>query len=158
MMKTSYLFFLFSLLFVGGCGDGGAQVLKRGSNLERLGTAYLEYHQLHQRSPANAQELDQFLSVTDGHGDKGDNGKADEGEDEGDAALALREGDILMIWNADLGDPDSANSSESLSNSVLGFEAGAPARGGYVVMADGSVRLMKRIEFEAASMIPSVEG
>jgi hypothetical protein len=159
MMKTSFLLAVLSLLLIGGCGDGGAQVLKRRSNLERLGAAYLEYHQLNQRSPANAQELDPFLSLADGPRDARAkaSGEADDDHDEGDAALALREGDIQMIWSADLVKPGPAMDAKSLADLVLGFEAGVPAHGGYVVMADGSVRLLKRNEFQAASMISSVE-
>ena len=60
-----------------------------------------------------------------------------------------------MIWNGDL------NANPDPGQCVLGFEAGVPAHGGYVVMADGTVQVIKRGEFQSATMLrttlPSAE-
>ena len=53
-----------------------------------------------------------------------------------------------MIWNGVLSD------SGDDARYVLGFEAGAPATGGYVVMGDGTVRLMTGKDFSEAMMLP----
>jgi hypothetical protein len=120
-----------------GCGDGGsgAAILKRRSNLETLGAAYLAYHEANGKSAANATDLAGFMaqSATD--------------PKTSDAITSLTEGDIRMIFNAELG--------ESAENArrVLGFEAGVPATGGYVVMGDGTVRLMTVKDYSEASLV-----
>jgi hypothetical protein len=76
----------------------------------------------------------------------------DQREEAISAADALREGDILMIWNGDLDD------NLEPGKFVLGFEAGVPAHGGYVVMADGSVQVIKRGQFQSALMLPTAES
>ena len=56
-----------------------------------------------------------------------------------------------MIWNGDLSFDDH------LGSYVLAFEAGALARGGYVVMADGAVKSMTLKDFQAAVMLPAIQ-
>ena len=66
-----------------------------------------------------------------------------------DAIISLEDGDIVMIWNGVLGE-----ASEN-AEYVLGFEAGVPATGGYVVMGDGVVRLMTSKEYSEATLLPT---
>ena len=140
MIKNGCPLLVLLLLLPSGCGDGGAAVLKRRSDLEHLFVGYRDYHKLHQRAPADASQLLDFMSAAD-----------DQGEEAISAAAALREGDILMIWNGDL------DSNPALGKFVLAFEAGVPAHGGYVVMADGSVQVIKRGQFPSAQMLPTAE-
>ncbi len=140
MIKTYCPLMVLFLLVASGCGDGGAAVLKRRSDLERLASGYRDYHKLHQQSPADAAQLFEFMSEAD-----------DQGKEAVSAATALQEGDILMIWNGDL------DACPEPGKVVLGFEAGVPAHGGYVVMADGTVQVIKRGEFQSASMLPAGE-
>ena len=138
MIKTTFLAaILFCVCVTTGCGDGGAAVLKRRANLSTLGLAYHSFHQAKGKSAANAGELVQFMSA--------------ESPDPQttDAIASLEEGDIVMNWGGVLGD-----ASEN-GKYVLGFEARAPASGGYVVMGDGFVQLMTGKEFTAATMLPS---
>ena len=138
MMKICCPLIVLFLLVTSGCGDGGAAVLKRRSDLERLAGSYREYHKLHQRAPADASQLLDFMRAAD-----------DQAKETISAAAALQEGDILMIWNGDLDtDPEPGRF-------VLGFEAGVPAHGGYVVMGDGTVKVIKRGQFQSAVMLPT---
>jgi hypothetical protein len=123
-----------------GCGDGGAAVLKRRSNLSMLGAAYHGFHQANGKSPVNAGELTQFMS------DKSSDPQTT------DAVVSLEEGEIVIHWDGVLG------GARDNGRYVLGFEARAPASGGYVVMGDGEVRLMTGKEFSQAAMLPSVSG
>jgi hypothetical protein len=139
MIKSKMMGLLLSTLCLTiGCGDGGASdlVLKRRSNLEVLGAAYLGYHQAHGKSTAGASELADFMkpSASD--------------PKTADAITALTEGDVVIIFAGQLGAADEN------AKHVLGFEAGVPATGGYVVMGDGKVRLMTIKDFSEASLIP----
>ena len=129
---------MLSMLITTGCGDGGAAVLKRRSNLHELGMAYHRFLQANQKSPAGAGEMSEFMKSQ----------SADDPKVQ-DAIISLEEGDIVMIWNGNLGD-----ASEN-PKYVLGFEAGAPSTGGYVVMGDGVVRLMTAKEYTEATMLPT---
>ena len=63
----------------------------------------------------------------------------------------MEEGDIVVNWRGRLGEP------QELAAFVLGFEARAPASGGYVVMGDGQVRLMTGKDFSQSTMLPAVD-
>lgn len=123
---------------LGGCGDGGAAdaIRKRRSNLQQLGTFYLSYRQEHQRAAASASELLDYMRQT-----------ATNNPPVLDAITSLEEGDIVLVWNGQLDDP--AKHAES----VLGFEAGVPSTGGYVVMADATVQLMTAKEFSESRLV-----
>ncbi len=125
---------------VGGCDDGGAAdaIRKRRSNLQQLGIAYQGYYQDNKRSAANAAELLGFMELQ---------GEAD--PQVRDAITSLEEGDIVMAWGGRLEDPATS------AKFVLGFEAGVPSTGGYVVMGDGTVRLMTAKDFSEASLLPA---
>ncbi len=125
-----------------GCGDDGAAdaIRKRRSNLQQLGIAYLSYHEGNQRSPANANELLGFMKP-----------QAEDDPQMRDAITSLEEGDITMVWNGQLG------IAAATANDVLGFEAGVPSTGGYVVMGDGTVRLMTAKQFSEGSLLTSRE-
>lgn len=134
---TRWTMWMLILAIVVGCGDGGAAVAKRRNNLKSLGLAYHEFHAVHQRAPASAEELAEHMQSSS---------TADS-----EAVKALEEGDIVMNFDGIL-----SNAGEN-GLYVLGFEAGVPATGGYVVMADGMVQLMTGKEFSEATMIPTVE-
>ncbi len=125
---------------LGGCGDSGAAdaIRKRRSNLHQLGIAYQSFHEGNQRSPANAIELLGFMQP-----------QAEDGPQLRNAITSLEEGDVVMAWNGQI-DPAKNN-----ADFVLGFEAGVPSTGGYVVMGDGTVRLMTAKDFSKASLLPS---
>ena len=69
----------------------------------------------------------------------------------GAARDSVVEGDVVVNWNGDL------SVTETLGSFVLAFEAGTLARGGYVVMADGTVKNMTLKEFQAAAMLPAAQ-
>jgi len=124
-----------------GCGDGGAAVAKRRNNLMTLGLAYHQFNAVQQRPPASISELADYM-------------RSGSDPDVEDAVTALEDGDIVMNWNGDLGTGEDA---EENGLYVLGFEARAPASGGYVVMADGFVQLMTGKDFSEATMVAEVE-
>ncbi|MEE2934811.1 MAG: hypothetical protein VYA84_02325 [Planctomycetota bacterium] len=124
-----------------GCGDGGEAVAKRLGFLDSIGKSYQRYTQVHQRAPASNAELLEYMRS-----------QASPTQVDLDAAAGLEEGDVVVIWKADL-----ANSGEN-GLYVLGFESGVPSTGGYVLMADGHVQLMTSKDFSEARMIPQAES
>lgn len=118
-----------------GCGDNGAAdlVLKRRSNLRLLGAAYREYFDINQRTASDAAELLEFLR------------KKDENAELQNAITSLEEGDVVLVWNGQV--------TSGVNGRVLGFEAGVPSTGGYVVMGDGSVRLMTAKDFSKSELL-----
>jgi hypothetical protein len=140
MSKVFVLILLVSpVLVASGCGDGGAAVAQRRSNLHEVGLAYLRFASDQRRSPTDASELAEFM-----RSELADEPRVQE------AIVRLEEGDVVVIWNGDLGDA-SAN-----ARYVLGFEAGVPATGGYVVMGDGVIRLMTSKDYSQATVLPTL--
>ncbi|MDG2223724.1 MAG: hypothetical protein P8L85_20260 [Rubripirellula sp.] len=132
---------MFVAVSIFGCGDGGEVVAKRLNRLDSLGQAYQGYGEIHQRSPASIAELVGYIKT-----------QAAPTEVDLDAAFGLEEGDLVIIWKANL-----ANSGEN-GLYVLGFESGVPSTGGYVLMADGQVQLMTSKDFSEARLIPQTES
>ncbi len=97
------------------------------SQLKRIGLAYHSCLDA-KKPPAKVEELAPYY--------------------ENDAQLtdAIRKGDLVIFWNVQL-----LKLTAGTSNTVLGYEKDAPARGGLVLMADGSVRRMTAAEFKAAA-------
>ncbi|MGI9473397.1 MAG: hypothetical protein ACR2NZ_17775 [Rubripirellula sp.] len=131
------LLLISSVVATTGCSDARpAEVQKRRDNLAELANTYVAFSESKGSSPTNVTD---FLAFIDS-------------QPSSDALVAaksvLEEGDVVMIWGGDLSD-EQANSSY-----VLAFEARAPASGGYVVMADGSVQLMTGKDFSEATMLP----
>src|SRR5262249_15435343 len=58
---------------------------------------------------------------------------------------ALLNGQYVVLWGATL-----QSMTAGTSNTVLGYEADVPTKGGQVLMGDGSVRTMTVQEFQAA--------
>jgi len=128
---------LFAICLTNGCSQEQQNaVLLRRENLAHLGTSYLEWSKVKQSSPGNAEEFTQWMLETDNANILGS------------ARNSLIEGDVIMIWNGDLTD-EPAN-----AGYVVAFEAPTPAKGGYVVMGDASVKLMTAKEFAASTMLP----
>ncbi len=147
MIKTTTLaILLLCLIATVGCGgDGGAAVLKRRSNLHVIGMGYRAFAESNQRGAADASELSSFISQMDSDSETSESQITD-------AITSLQEGDVVVTWKAPLTDsPENAQY-------VLAFEAGVPSTGGYVVMADGTVRLMTAKDFSKATMMPTPAG
>ena len=121
-----------------GCGgDGEAAVLKRRTNLETIGQAYRSFRDSNQTSPSSDDDLLSFMES-----DLDD-------VDVANAMKSIEEGDIVVIYDGVFG------ADQRIGEQVLAFEAGAPRGGGYVVMADGQVRLMTGKDFSEAEMLPT---
>lgn len=113
-------------------------VRQRRENLAKIGQAYTEMYNSG-ASPKNSSELSAWMAES-----------ADAGT-RGAARVSLVEGDVVVNWNGDL------SQTGALGSLVLAFESGALARGGYVVMADGKVKIMTLKEFQEAPMLPANE-
>ena len=136
--STIFAMLPFAMLFLAltGCSDKEAQdiILRRRSNLAAVVRMYQDYAKVAGKSPSNAIELTSQ--------------KRDGDEDDALASEAALEGDITIIFNADLSD------TASVANRVLAFEAAVSRNGGYVATADGTVKLMKANEFAKADPMP----
>ena len=122
-----------------GCSEEQQNAVRqRRDNLDKIWQAYAEMHKT-DASPKNVDELAAWMAES-----------ADAGT-RGSARDSLVEGDVVVIWNGDLSFDDH------LGSYVLAFEAGALARGGYVVMADGAVKSMTLKDFQAAVMLPAIQ-
>lgn len=128
---------LFSVFLITGCSQELENAVRqRRENLELIGKSYLQWYEVKQASPANADEFTQWML------------ESDDANTRGSARDSIVEGDVIMIWSGELADA-SAN-----DGYVLAFEAPVPAKGGYVVMGDASVTSMTAKEFAAATMLP----
>jgi hypothetical protein len=120
-----------ALLTATGCFFSPKMPEQRKNDLKRLGVAFIEFSNARpQARPAGVEDLAPYF--------------------EKDASLikALNAGDIVFNYGVSL--QDMANSGEGTSNLVLAYEKDAPSRGGFVLMADASVRHMLADEFKAA--------
>jgi hypothetical protein len=118
------------LLLIAGCsGEAEQKVALRRSNLTQLGLGYRQYYSEQGRAPSDAAELAQFMSSA-----------ADESAVQ-EAVKSLEEGDVVMFWDGVL-EQDSDQ-----GEWTLGFEASVPGSGGYIVTADGSIRLVTARQF-----------
>lgn len=125
MRRAVRMLALIALVAAAGCqGDR-----KTMNDLKVLGVAYHNYCDANVHGPASEKDLAPFY--------------------ENDARLseALRTGKYVFLWN--VGARDIVADS-GLPSTVLAYEADAPTKGGYVLMADASVRSMTPEEFQAA--------
>ncbi|MGB0761904.1 MAG: hypothetical protein ACPGPS_20305 [Rubripirellula sp.] len=128
---------LVAICCVSGCSEEQQNAVRqRRDNLAKVGKAYIEMNS-QGASPVNADELAKWMLESTDAGTRGE------------ARVSLVEGDVIVNWNGDL------NQKYPLGGFVLAFEAGVPARGGYVVMADGIVQSMSLKEFQEAAMLPA---
>lgn len=139
-MMPRFLMFLGFFIAVGllsGCSNEQQNAVRqRRDNLAKLAEAYIDMHR-NGSSPKNADELGSWMA------------ESDDAITRGDARVCLAEGDVVVNWDGDL------SQTEALGQFVLAFEAGVLARGGYVVMADGTVKSMTLKEFQEAAMLPT---
>lgn len=113
---------LVCLFEVVGCGGSGDT--KALNDLKEIGLAYHEYH--HEQKKPLEQPLDLAVKLSPA------------------TAKKLGEGQYVVITKVDL------SNAFKTPNLVLGYEKDAPAKGGAVLMIDGTVRKMTAQEFQAA--------
>jgi hypothetical protein len=125
---------LFFLLLAAGCSDEAArEVMMRKDCLENVGVAYRDFHAANDRSPTSINELASFMDEN-----AGDNSAVTT-----EAIKRLREGQIVMFWNAAL--KEITADSEQY---VLGYEAPVSRTGGYLVTGGGSIMLVTPNSFK----------
>jgi hypothetical protein len=118
------------LLLACGSVRNAADRAKRSNRLKAVGLAYINYCDDNRgEGPAGPADLQKYVSEFP------------------EVSQALQNGDIVVYWNirvpADL-------LQQGTSNTVLAYEKDVPAKGGMVLMADGSVREMTAQEFQTA--------
>jgi predicted amidohydrolase YtcJ len=117
------------LLGCGGVRNAAARA-QRSNRLKAAGLAYINYCDDNRgKGPTGAQDLQKYLTEFP------------------DVSQALQNGDIVIYWNVRF--PDDMQQ-QGTSNTVLGYEKDVPAKGGMVIMGDGSVREMTAQEFQTA--------
>ena len=115
-----------------GCGSvrNAADRAKRSNRLKAAALAYINYCDDNRgKAPAGPADLQKYVSEFP------------------EVGQALQNGDIVIYWNVRF--PDDMQQ-QGTSNTVLGYEKDVPAKGGMVIMGDGSVREMTAQEFQAA--------
>lgn len=121
-----------------GCGKvrEAAQNAKTANELRAIGLACHNYWDKNPgKGPAKAEDLDPFLLEFPV------------------ASKGLKDGTFVLFWGTSL--TELMKGSVSTSDVVLGYEKDAPAKGGSVLMADGSVRRMTADDFKAAKKAKS---
>jgi hypothetical protein len=103
---------------------------KRMDQIKQIGLLYHECLDANGKAPAGVQDL----------------AKMAQGDPDATAAVALvQSGQVVFIYNVKV-----TEMTQGASDTVLGYEAGVPAGGGFVLLGDGSVRQMTAAEFQAA--------
>ena len=126
-----------TVLMFSGCSEEQQNAVRqRRDNLASLGQAYKEMHKVAGSSPKTSDALAEWMA------------NSSDAATRGEARDCLVEGDVIVNWDVNLGLHDN------LGRFVLAFEAATPARGGYVVMGDGTVKSMTAKQFAAAEMLP----
>lgn len=134
--------FQIGCVFVGCSDEQQNAVRQRRDNLAKVGQAYIDMNREAGGSPRNSDALAAWMA-----------GSADPVTRE-EARDCVLEGEVVVNWNGDFSDPGKPKSAGDL---VLAFEAAAPARGGYVVMADGRVEYMPLKTFQESEMLPQLQ-
>jgi hypothetical protein len=113
-----------------GCGgvQQAAQRQKRSNDLKQIGLAYHNYLDAEGKAPQQAADLQKYL------------------QDAPAVSQALQNGQYVLLWGAKL-----QSMPAGAPNTVLGYEADVPTKGGNVLMGDASVRTMTAQEFQAAA-------
>jgi len=112
-----------------GCGgvQQAAQRQKRANDLKQIGLAYHNHLDAEGKAPGQVKDLQKYL------------------QDAPAVYQSLEKGDYVVQWGASL-----KNMTAGTSNTVLGYEADVPTKGGQVLMGDASVRTMTAQEYQAA--------
>jgi len=109
-----------------GCSSQEAAArAKRTNQLSAIGIGYHRCIDVTGKGPADADELGKYLV------------------DAADALAAVKAGEIVVIWNARI----PTDCPDVPSYTVLAYEKDAPARGGVVLMCDGTAHVLTAHQF-----------
>jgi hypothetical protein len=109
--------------------QGGNQKLV--NDLKQIGLAYHNYNDATNKAPSKAEDLGPYLEMNKRLLD------------------LLKNGDVVFIWDVPL---KQIINMAGTSNTVLAYEKDAPTKGGYVLMADASVKKLSADEFKKATL------
>ena len=109
-----------------------AQDRKLANDLKQIGLAYHNYNDATNKAPSKAEDLGPYLEMNKRLIDM------------------LKNGDVVFIWDVPL--KQIVNMGAGTSNTVLAYEKDAPTKGGYVLMADASVKKLAADEFKKATL------
>lgn len=74
------------------------------------------------------------------------------------ALIGVRSGDIAVYWGGELSGADQDEPGAVPSDKVLAYESRVPQEGGYVLLADRTIKKMTAEEFQAAPKAAEVAG
>jgi hypothetical protein len=113
-----------------GVGGSPLDQAKKENALKRIGLAY---HNCSDKGkpPASAEELAPYY------------------ENDPQVTAAIKDGTLVVYWNVKL-----LELMAGTSNTVLGYEKDAPAKGGLVLLADASVKTLTAAEFAKLAKPP----
>jgi hypothetical protein len=130
MAKTT-LSFLFVVLLTIGCGGGkkaagDPEMQRREDELKQIRDMYLMYMKANQRPPKQLSDLNQkqFEAANPA------------------GFHALQRGQYIVVWGVDINNNAGA---------VLVYEKDAPTKGGAVLLADSTFKMMSADELKAAA-------
>jgi hypothetical protein len=135
-MPRTLLFLCSLALVAAGCSDtnGPRTVEQVGhDNLIEVGELYRHYQFSKQKPPQKLSDFDTLRSM-------GGNGYA-----------SLRDGNIMLRYNAKLPDTDE-DPGHAESSEVLAYEKQVPESGGYVLLLNRTIKRMTPDEFKAAPL------
>ena len=120
-----------------GCGGGTVEPsvglsTTEGVELRDLGDLYRAYSLQKKAPPKKMADLEPF--------------------EQGNpmALVGIRAGAIQVYWGGALSNPNADLPGETPSDKVLAYEAKVPKEGGFVLLADRSIKKMTPAEFQAA--------
>jgi prepilin-type processing-associated H-X9-DG protein len=110
---------------------GAVDRARKSNDLKQIGLAYHSYLSTNNKPPARAEDLAPFY------------------ENNVKITTALKDGTYVVYWNVKL-----MSLVNGTSNTILGYEKDAPAKGGEVLYADGHVATLTAAEFAKAAKPP----
>jgi hypothetical protein len=122
---------LATALIVSATGCGFQKAAERVKKKNLLMQAALAYHQCHDTLTRGPKDLDEFKKY---------------GGAPPDVNQALGQGDIVVFWDVHI----VKDMPKGAAMTVLGYDKDVPAKGGWVLMGDASVKEMTAQEFAAA--------
>lgn len=109
-----------------GCGRSGADVAPRnqGDNLQEVANMLRDFQSVANRGPNNLSELAQFQNdYAFGH-------------------AQVKAGDLVVVWGARMGGEGGGGSA-----GVIAYEKKTPTSGGWVLLANGTVKELSAADF-----------
>ncbi len=120
-----------ALVGLSGCPFGGNE-RERSNNMKIIGVGWQNYCDANNKGPAKAADLGPYV------------------ENDKRILDALESGRIVLVYNVGLRDLIASGPGTSMT--VIAYEADVPTKGGWVALADASVRKVTPDEFKGLTI------